>query len=193
MRMGCTEMKKWVSLAIVVMMLFTGCVVFAEDIHVDEDGELLDNPIHEAATLDELLAAVPGVVMSDAPEGSTEVSYAWIHTEPEIAQIQFCYGDDYYTYRAAVTETPETPADIDGLYLPFDVAETFDNIFEDGAAFQAYSSSDEDYVVIHWVRPDAKCQYSLFSETAGGDEMRIMEVIEKVFPAGTAEKLEDNE
>ena len=64
----------------------------------------MPSPIHEVDTYADLLAAVPGTVLSDAPEGATAVSYNYIDGEPIISQIQFALDGYEYCYRAAQTD-----------------------------------------------------------------------------------------
>lgn len=189
--------KTLITLLLAALLLFSFGAMAAEpdlDEHFDEDGVALENPMHDVETFEELCAAVPGAKIANAPEGATDIFYCWIHTEPVIAQIQFFYGDDAYTYRATALADSQNPVDIDGLYLDFDLEEKFDNLFPgDNDLFTVHSKSDDTYVMIDWVRADANTQYTLFSETAGETDMRIMDVIAKLLPAGDNWTITPNE
>lgn len=191
-------MKKLLMLLLALAMLLSGASALAtEDTdhsHLDDDGMLIANPMHDVATFEALVQAVPGITLAPIPEDASSISYCWIHTEPVIAQVQFYWGEDYYTYRAAALTDPANPADIDGVYLPFDLIETFDNLFEnDQDAFVLKSSSEDEYVVADWARNDLNTQYSLFSETAGEPDMRIIDLVELLLPAGDDWALSDDE
>lgn len=182
-------MKKLLAVLIALTMLLGTTAALASEQesheHLDEEGALVVNPMHDVATFEELVAAVPGVQLSPVPEGATDVSYTWIHTEPTIAQIQFQYEGHFYTYRAAVLVDHDNPADIDGIYLAFDHEEGFDNTFEgDDDYLHVRSNTEDTYALIDWSRVDVGTQYSLFSETAGEPNMDIIETAVILLPAG---------
>lgn len=182
-------MKRLLCLMFALLLLALPCALAETDpsAHVDEDGETIDNPMHDVDSFEALQAAVPGVVIARPPEDANTVTYTWIHAEPVIAQIQFIWGEDFYTYRAAALPDSGEKADIDGLYLPFDEEESFTNLFEgEEDVLRVRSSTEEAYAVCDWVRADLKTQYSLFSETAGEPEMPIIELAATLMPVQSA-------
>ncbi|MEA5067782.1 MAG: hypothetical protein VB067_02230, partial [Christensenellaceae bacterium] len=84
-------------LLLVLALVMAPCALAQEDEHLDEDGVLIENPVHDVATLEELTAAAPGVAIPALPEDAGTIVYSYIHGEPLVAQIQFHWGEHLYT------------------------------------------------------------------------------------------------
>ena len=150
--------------------------------------ETIVNPMHEVESYEALAAALPDIAIDRVPEDAEEITYAYIDTEPKIAQIQFAWGDDYYTYRAAYAADEASKQDIDGLYFDFDYNEVLPGLFENGQTLNLRAFENEAEAAVDWYIPAVKTQYSLFSETAGSPDMKIVMLAELIVPTdGDAE------
>ncbi len=175
-------------LLLALALVMAPCALAQEDDHdhLDEDGVLIENPVHDVTTLEELAEAVPGVDMPALPEDADGIVYSYIHAEPLIAQIHFRWGEHAYALRAAKLPKDMKARDIDGLYLPFDVIEEFTNLFEGYEDLLVVkSSAGEAYAVCDWTHAAAGTQYALFSETGGEPEMPIIELAALLMGANT--------
>lgn len=143
------------------------------------------NPMHDVETYEALCAAIPEIAIDRVPEGAEEIRYSWIDGDPKIAQIQFAWGEDFYTYRAAFAEDETAKADIDGLYFDFDHMETLTGLFKSGFALNLRAFENETEAAVDWFIPAVKTQYSLFSETAGSPGMNIVMLAELIIPTDT--------
>ncbi|MEG1524543.1 MAG: hypothetical protein RRZ24_01485 [Clostridia bacterium] len=138
----------------------------------------LPNPVHEVDSYMTLLASVPGVILSNAPEGATDVIYSYIDGSPVISQIQFIYNDNDYTYRAAAA-SENAQVDIAGVYEQFNLKESLSTA---GGTYILDSISGKDLGLATWYFPATKCQYALFTSTGCNINQSIKDVIDLVLP-----------
>lgn len=170
-------MKKLLTLLLALCLMAAPCALAQEEALTDEDGLALINPVHSVQSLEELAGAVPGAALPALPEDVQTVLYSYIDGEPTVAQIQFYWGEDFYTLRAAALPEDGVALDIDGVYLVFDEIEEFTNLYEgDEDRLMVKSSSEEPYAVADWTRADLGAQYSLFTESGGEPEMPIVQL-----------------
>ncbi|MEG0048596.1 MAG: hypothetical protein RR865_05485 [Clostridia bacterium] len=153
----------------------------------------LANPLTELATFEELCAALPQLLLHNAPKGAAEVNYNSIEGEPLLAQINFTVDGHEYKYRAAAAATNKI-ADhqedvVSGLYYHFDQDVDEEDVEEGDKLpfaiptnfppkFEMEYNQKTPEVALHWYEPQAKTQYCLFSDTAGMPDMTFLAVAE---------------
>lgn len=146
------------------------------------------NPMTEFDTYEELCAAAPGMTLFPAPEGAENISYATIDAEVLIAQVEFSWMGDDYTMRAASAPDQDASEDIHGVMGDFEHDMDKDEL---GLALSYPASvkdleleyNDEDgMALLSWYDGLGQTRHTLFSETAGKPEMRILKLLEE-YPA----------
>lgn len=107
-------MRKIFALLVVLIMgltMMVGCGSGTED----EGATEIANPIHECDSQDEVTQATG--ISIDAPEGATDVFYAYIDDadgKPAISEVGFTYEGKSYIYRAKATAEPVFGKDMEG-------------------------------------------------------------------------------
>ena len=143
----------------------------------------MPSPVHELDSYAALLAAQPKAMLSDAPEGATNVTYCYIDNEPTISQIQFTYEGNDYTYRAAASpEAAQT--DIAGIYETLGKTEQLkveDNVTMGGQYALRYQEGTT-MGLATWYYTPTGCQYSLWTETGCDVNQSIEEVVDLLLP-----------
>ena len=123
-------MKKILVTLLAVIMAVAMCSCGSKD----EESNLA-NPVTEC-TQEEMLEAT-GLELA-APEGATDVVYAYIEAENEetIAQVQFTVDGNTFCYRAQPTAATSIMAEIDedGFYMADTLQETLDSGLNIGSA-----------------------------------------------------------
>ena len=145
----------------------------------------LPNPVHDVADYNALLAAMPGVLMADAPKGAEQVTYLWIEGEPAIAQISFMLDDNSYTYRGAKADGVNSMADISGVYDTLDksvemIAPDKDGLI--GGNFTLEYAKDSTVGKATWFYIPTGCQYSVTTPDGCDVSQGILSVVEQVMP-----------
>ena len=141
------------------------------------------NPVIEAESYQALCNAVTPIKLADAPEGADSVTYTYINTEPLVAQINFNYGGNEYTYRAAACENESAQTDISGVYDTLENEETNSN---DGGSYKLRSSKTKTMGVAQWYDDAVKCQYSLYTPTGCDINQQIEDVTDILMAAMAA-------
>ena len=186
------QKTKFLALLLTLTLLAFGVGAYAAETEAPGETpipeETIVNPMRDVESYEALVAALPDIAIDRVPEGAEEISYAWIDGDLKIAQIQFAYGEDYYTYRAAYAASEADKHDIDGLYFNFDHQESLPGLFENGLVIGLRAFENEAEAAVDWYIPAVKTQYSLFSETAGSPDMKIVMLAELIVPTdGDAE------
>lgn len=130
------KIKKILSLMLVCTMVF---VMASCGSKVDEGSEGTANPVHEC-TMEEMTDAT-GITI-DAPEGASDVAYAYIEGDAPIAEVTFTLDGQEYCYRAQSSDMTGfglTDPDAD----PF---EAFDNACNAGQELSGLHYTFEDQV-----------------------------------------------
>ena len=196
-------MKKtlvWCMAILLIVSVFSGCSSKTEPAvsQSDQPAEAateqqagMPSPIHEVADLAALLAAVPGVQMSDAPSGATDVSYCYIDNQPVIAQIKFVLNGNDYTYRAAAA-SKEAQADISGVYEPLDKTAiyTVPDADKTGGSFTLKYAAGQVYGLSTWFYEPTMCQYSLYTTTGCDISQSVVNVTQSLLPIAAAAQTE---
>lgn len=150
-------------------------------------------PYTDCATVDELRAAFPAIVLADAPQGSTEISYAsYVSGAPtSFAQIMFTYEGNEYTYRAmgaATADIADAQEEIlAGIYIDFDEDVDEEDVREGEKIpftvpveftfeFELEYNTRDAVANLSWYNPQSQTQYNLYSETAGMPDMKLLAV-----------------
>ena len=164
--------KRFMSLALCICLSLMGLSVAGA-----EDLSGMINPMEYYETFDELCEAMPGIRMALPPEDAEDISYATINGI--IAQIEFSWDADFYTYRAAPAKDDDENEDIDGIYADFD-----DDLDDDAPGKLELPSYVDDFdfkynhedgqVLVTWYCENCAQRFSLYSETAGNPEMRML-------------------
>lgn len=145
----------------------------------------LPNPVHDVLDYNALLLALPDVLMSDAPKGAEQVSYAWIEGEPPIAQISFTLDGNSYTYRGAKAAGVNSMADISGMYDTLDKSVTMLAPDKDGLIggnFTLEYAKDSTVGKATWFYIPTSCQYSVTTPDGCDVSQGILSVVEQVMP-----------
>lgn len=144
------------------------------------------NPMTSYTSLAEMLAAVPGINMKDAPAGSTDVSYNTITggAAAPIAQIDFNSNGNNYTYRAAVCKAEADMTDIAGVYDQLAVQQNvdMDPTITAGGSYSLQYNEGSALGLATWFYAPTLCQYSLFTTTGCGADKQIEEVVDYLLP-----------
>ncbi len=188
----------WCMTIMLVACAFVGCAAKTEEAITQQESQTsgeqqtgLANPVHQVADLASLLAAVPGVQMADAPAGSTGVTYSYIDGTPTIAQIEFTFEGNAYTYRAAVA-TKAAQSDISGVYEQLDKTAIY-TVPDDekaGGTFTLKYATGQVYGLSTWFYEMAACQYSLYTATGCDVSQSIVNVTRMLLPLMDAEVTE---
>ena len=145
--------KRFMSLALCICLSLMGLSVAGA-----EDLIGMINPMEYYETFDELCEAMPGIRMALPPEDAEDVSYATINGI--IAQIEFSWDADFYTYRAAPAKDDDAPGKLE---LPSYVDD-----------FDFKYNHEDGQVLVTWYCENCAQRFSLYSETAGNPEMRML-------------------
>ena len=191
--------KRILAILLAAVMIFaaTGCsgtqtapatVTTAEPAAVATTGApaaqtAMANPVTTVASLSELLTAQPGIMLNDAPAGSTNVSYGWIANIPPISQISFTYQGCDYTYRAAACGSDGSAVDISGVYTQFPSISTL-SVSKPNAVSGSYVlkyDSTTGAGLASWYFPAAKCQYSLYTSNGCAGTMPLVAVMDSLY------------
>lgn len=187
------------ALVLAVSMSLCFCSCGSEEPAEEEAG--MPNPVHECESADDLTQAT-GISL-DAPEGATDVSYAYLDPAEEggqqIAQVQFTLDGQEYCYRCQMTDevsiygnkdveaNPEalmtelneqtnTGAQLAGLYCEWSCAGTTTVSYCDAVC--AFNEGKEGFVA--WLDVVPGALYSL-SVDNGADQSKLEEVAKKCF------------
>lgn len=174
---------------VMVLMVLWACSPVGERVAAAEAATVV-SPMTSYKTLQEMFAAAPGINMMDVPEGATDVSYNTItggEVSP-IAQIEFKYEGDDYTYRAAVCKAEADMKDIAGVY---DQLSSQKNVMTDpnltaGGSYNLQYNEDSALGLATWFYAPTLCQYSLFTTTGCAADQKIEEVVDYLLPITTA-------
>ena len=143
----------------------------------------LPNPLHEVASYSDLLKAQPQTMLSDAPDGSSSVSYCYIDGTPVLSQIIFTYEGNEYTYRAAAVQQA-AQTDISGVYD--DLNKTKELTVEDnvtlGGKYSLRFAQGSTSGLATWYYLPTGCQYSLWTLTGCDVSQSIEEVVDLLLP-----------
>lgn len=143
----------------------------------------LPNPVHEVADYAALLAAQPAIMLSNAPEGASDVTYSYIDGAPVISQIRFSYEDNDYTYRAAASGEA-VQADISGVYETLSKVKELaveDNVTLGGKYALRFAQGSTNGLATWYYAPTG-CQYSLWTTTGCDVSQSIEEVVDLLLP-----------
>ncbi len=143
----------------------------------------LPNPIVSVDSYAALLSAVPGVMLSDAPQDAQNVTYCYINGQPVIAQIEFELDDNAYTYRAAAA-AQDAQADISGIYdeLAKSAELTAKGNITTGGEYTLRYAAGETKGLATWYYAPTQCQYSLYTPTGCDVSQQIEEVVDILLP-----------
>ncbi len=169
-------------LVLVMAMTLLASVSIADDAATTDDGEMLIggevvSPMTSFETFEELQAAMPDVKLLAAPEDALDVSYNTIAGEPLLAQIEFSWDDDLYTLRAAAASAKNI--EMAGVYVDFDDDDAAEELIDVAFApaikdFALSTDHDDGQTLASWYNQDSKTAFTLYSETAGAPELRIL-------------------
>lgn len=188
----------WVACLLAVLMLF-GCGAGSANntalanpevtpTAVPEDGPVigLPNPVVTVASYEELLKAVPGVMLSNAPTNAQNVTYCYINGDPVIAQIEFTVNNNEYTYRAAAAKV-DAQSDISGVYddLSKSAELTAEGNITAGGKYTLRYAPGETKGLATWYYAPTGCQYSLFTPTGCDISQEIEEIVDQLLPITT--------
>ncbi len=180
--------------SLLLLTVFSACTSAGERVAsaatepeaVQETAAGVISPMTSYKTLQEMLAATPGINMVDAPEGATDVTYNTItggNVSP-ITQIEFLFEGNDYTYRAAVCATEADMKDISGVYDQLTTQEKVatDPNVTDGGSYSLQYSDGSTLGLATWFYAPTGCQYSLFTTTGCGADQKIEEVVDYLLP-----------
>ncbi len=169
-------------LVLMLAMLLLTSVSLADDNTASDDGEMLIggetvSPMTSFESFEELATAMPGVTLLAPPADALDIAFNTIDGEPLIAQIEFSWDGDLYTLRAAATDAKNS--EMAGVYVDFDdedaASELTDLTFAPGVQdFSLKADHDDGQVLASWYDQANKTSYTLYSDTAGAPEMRIL-------------------
>ncbi len=186
---------------LIALIMLTGCVTGAGgetalaaltpapagNAEVSESPEAgMPNPVVSVDSYDDLLKAVPGVMLSDAPKAAENTTYCYISGEPVIAQIQFTLNGNEYTYRAAAAGI-DAQADISGVYddLSKKAELTAEGNATMGGEYTLRYAAGETKGLATWYYAPTQCQYSLYTPTGCDVSQEIEEVVDELLPITT--------
>lgn len=155
-----------------VMCLVFGCATAEETVG-------LPNPMDEYESYEDMMAAIPGLRMATAPEDSQSVTYYTI--DKKIAQIEFLWDGDSYTYRAVQARDEDEYEDMHGVYVDFDEDLDESDATEEKLMIPEYAKDfDLEYnlkdgqVLVSWYCSKCSQRFSLYSDTAGYPKMNLL-------------------
>jgi len=147
----------------------------------------VSNPMNTMPDYKSLASAQPTIKINDAPEGSTDVKYAWINNIPAIDQIDFTNDGHTYCYRAAACPKGSTTVDLSGVNDSLPSVTTVDVSSENqaGGSYVLRYDPDTGKGVANWASKMAESQYSLYCEDGCKgtkvEDMPFYKVMEKLF------------
>ncbi|MEG0750395.1 MAG: hypothetical protein RR998_00965 [Oscillospiraceae bacterium] len=138
----------------------------------------LPNPVVEVASYEELQQNVPGAAIVMPPKDAAAVRYSYIkNTDGSImlAQINFSYNANTYTYRCALCKDEAGIQKIDGMNYTFTHTETVE--LPDGVKYKLETYDAEGAGVATWYSAVEQCQYSLSTITSADAATVIKDVV----------------
>lgn len=165
--------KRLISAALCICLCLMGLGAACAEEMMSE----MPNPMEYYETFEELSAAMPGLRMALPPEDAVDVSYTRIGGA--IAQIEFEWDGDFYTYRTAAARDDDENEDIHGIYSDFD-----DDLDDDAPGkldlpayvddFDFEYNHGDGQVLVSWYCEKCAQRFTLYSETAGNPQMRML-------------------
>ena len=159
--------KKMIAAVMCVLMLLTlgACAKKLEN----------DGPVETYRNCKEIKAAVPGVVMSDAPSWSENILYNVTKDDPEhpVAQIMFQVEGEYYYYCAAPCASEAEQRDLFSTSRRFTESE---KVTIGSAECTLKYSKNGTAGMLTWFDPGCNCQYCLYTDTGCGEDQVILEI-----------------
>lgn len=170
------SIKKSIALLIAALICFALCGAVAEG----DTGVGMPNPMEEYESFEEMRAAIPGGIrMALPPDDAQEITYFTI--SKQIAQIDFYWDGDFYTYRAVHAKDDDEFEDMHGVYVDFDEDLEDSDAEEEKLTIPEYADDfDIEYnlndgqVLVSWYCEKCSQRFSLYSETAGYPQMNLL-------------------